>query len=961
MLDKTFDPKSTEPRLYQAWEDSGLFAPKDDPAAEPYAIVIPPPNVTGSLHIGHALNNTLQDVLTRFHRMRGKAVLWLPGTDHAGIATQMVVERQLAAEGNISRRDLGREAFVEKVWAWKAESGGTIIRQLRRLGASCDWSRERFTLDEGLNAAVRKVFVQLYKQGLIYRDKRLVNWDPHFQTAISDLEVEQREVDGHYWHFAYPLADGVTYEHPVAFDEAGKATEWETRDYIVVATTRPETMLGDTGVAVHPDDARYAGLVGKEIDHPITGRRIRIVADDYADPTKGSGAVKITPAHDFNDFGVGKRTGLAALNVLDAFARITNADTPDVPDEYVGMDRFEARKAIVARAEAEGWLKAIEKTRHVVPHGDRSGVVIEPWLTDQWYVDAHTLAQPAIRAVEQGDTVFEPKSYEKIYFEWLRNIEPWCISRQLWWGHRIPVWYGFAKEGDTENVTGNGQKIFCAESEAEARSLAEAYYGAGVTVRFQTRDTSEIWSEGKRPKPLPIASGGGWGDEIPPVNTVILDQDPDVLDTWFSSALWPFSTMGWPEKTEDLARFYPTSDLVTAADIIFFWVARMMMMGLHFMDEVPFRRVIINGLVRDEKGQKMSKSKGNVIDPLGIIDDLGADALRFTMTILSGTRDIKLSRSRIEGYRNFGTKLWNAARFCQMNECVRVEGFEPGAVQQTINRWIRGETVRAERAVREALEAGRFDDAANALYRFVWNVFCDWYLELAKPVFQGADEAARAETRAMTAWTLDQTLKLLHPGMPFITEELWGELGKAGPPRESLLIGAAWPELPDAWVDPAAEAEIGWLIDLVTEVRSLRAEMNVPPSARPPLAMVQPDEEGAARLARHRDLILTLARVSAAETAEAAPAGAVTFVSGGGAFALAVADFIDLAAERARLGKEIAGFDSDIAHVNKKLGNPNFVVRAAPDVVEEQRQKLAEAEAGLARLQAALARLEAMG
>ncbi|WP_306003989.1 valine--tRNA ligase [Brevundimonas sp. C43] len=908
MLEKTFEPQAAEPRLYAQWEESGLFSPRTDDAAEAYSIVIPPPNVTGSLHIGHALNNTLQDILARYHRMKGKAVLWLPGTDHAGIATQMVVERQLAAAGNIGRRDMGRDAFIEKIWEWKAESGGTIVRQLRRLGASCDWSRERFTLDEGLNAAVRKVFVQLHKEGLIYRDKRLVNWDPHFQTAISDLEVEQREVDGAYWHFAYPLADGVTYEHPVAFNEDGKATEFETRDFIVVATTRPETMLGDTGVAVHPDDDRYAGLVGKFVTLPITGRRIPIVADDYADPTKGSGAVKITPAHDFNDFGVGKRAGLPSLNILDAFGRITDVDTPDVPAEYVGQDRFAARKAIVARAEEEGWLREIEKPKHVVPHGDRSGVVIEPWLTDQWYVDAKVLAQPALKAVEQGDTVFEPKSYEKIYFEWLRNIEPWCISRQLWWGHRIPAWYG-----------PNGE-IYVAETEEDAREQAMADYDSEVA----------------------------------------LTQDEDVLDTWFSSALWPFSTMGWPEKTDDLERFYPTSDLVTAADIIFFWVARMMMMGQHFMGEVPFKRVIINGLVRDEKGQKMSKSKGNVIDPLGIIDELGADPLRFTMAILSGTRDIKLSKQRIEGYRNFGTKLWNAARFSQMNEARRVEGFDPATVDQTINRWIRGELTKAERAVSQAIEGGRFDDAAGALYRFVWNVFCDWYLELAKPVFQGADEAAKAETRAMTAWTLDQTLKLLHPVMPFITEELWAELGKEGPARDGLLIGAEWPVLPDAFIDASAEAEIGWLVDLVGEIRGLRAEMNVPPSAKPPLAFVAPDAVTAERIARHRDLILTLGRVSEVGSADAAPTGTVTFVSGGSTVALSLAGIIDLTAERARLEKEIAAFDSDIGHVNKKLGNPNFVSRAAPEVVDEQRAKLAEAEAGKVKLQAALARLASL-
>ncbi|MCZ8194344.1 valine--tRNA ligase [Brevundimonas sp.] len=933
MLDKTFDPTAAEPRLYAVWEASGGFAPRTEGAAGAYSIVIPPPNVTGSLHIGHALNNTLQDILARYHRMKGKAVLWLPGTDHAGIATQMVVERQLAAAGNVGRREMGRDAFVETVWKWKAESGGTIVRQLRRLGASCDWSRERFTLDEGLSAAVRKVFVQLYRDGLIYRDKRLVNWDPHFQTAISDLEVEQKEVDGTYWHFAYPLADGVTYEHPVAFDAEGKPTEWETRDHIVVATTRPETMLGDTGVAVHPEDARYAGLVGKAVILPITGRRIPIVADAYADPAKGSGAVKITPAHDFNDYQVGKRAGLPMINIFDQFGRLLSSEfdvftwghrAPNaqgtvladeevvgetgfdrIPAEWRGMDRFAARKAIVARAGEEGWLKAIEKTRHMVPHGDRSGVVIEPWLTDQWYVDAAVLARPALKAVEDGATVFEPKSYEKIYFEWLRHIEPWCISRQLWWGHRIPAWYG-----------PNGE-MFVAETEAEARSQA--------------------------------------GD-LP------LIQDEDVLDTWFSSALWPFSTMGWPEETEDLKRFYPTSDLVTGFDIIFFWVARMMMMGLHFTGEVPFRRVIINGLVRDEKGQKMSKSKGNVIDPLEIIDALGADPLRFTMAILSGTRDIKLSRQRIEGYRNFGTKLWNAARFSQMNGCERVAGFDPATIGGALNRWIRGELTRTERAVSAALEDGRFDEAAQALYRFIWNVFCDWYLELAKPVFSGADEAARAETRAMTAWTLDQTLKLLNPIMPFITEELWGELGKVGSTRdEGLLLTAAWPDLPDSFIDLAAEAEITWLVDLVTEVRALRGEMNVPPSAKPALTFVQPEAATAALAARHRDLILTLARVSGADSAPAAPAGAVTIVSGGATAALTLAGIVDLSAERARLEKEIAAFDSDIGHVMKKLGNPNFVARAAPEVVEEQRARLAEVEGGKARLAQALERLKAMG
>ncbi|MDO9335216.1 MAG: valine--tRNA ligase [Caulobacter sp.] len=882
MLEKTFDPKTVEPRLYAAWEASGAFAPTDNPEAEPFSIVIPPPNVTGSLHIGHALNNTLQDVLIRFERMRGKAALWLPGTDHAGIATQMVVERQLAEAGNMSRRDMGRDAFVDKVWEWKAESGGTIVNQLRRLGASCDWSRERFTLDPGLSAAVRKVFVQLHKQGLIYRDKRLVNWDPHFQTAISDLEVEQKEVDGAYWHFAYPLEDG-----------SGE---------IVVATTRPETMLGDTAVAVSPDDERYRHLIGKCVRLPIVGRPIPIIADEYADPEKGSGAVKITPAHDFNDFQVGKRHNLPSISIMDAYGKINE----NAPAEYRGLDRFVARKKVVEQFEELGLLREIEKVKHQVPHGDRSGVVIEPYLTDQWYVDAETLAKPAIKAVEDGKMVFSPKNWEKTYFEWMRNIQPWCISRQLWWGHRIPAWYG--PDG----------KIFVEETEAAARAKATEHYGQATALR----------------------------------------QDEDVLDTWFSSGLWPFSTLGWPEETEDLKRFYPTHTLVTGFDIIFFWVARMMMMGLHFTGEVPFHRVVINALVLDEKGQKMSKAKRNVIDPLVLIDKYGCDAMRFTLTAMSGqARNIKLSEQRIEGYRNFGTKLWNATRFCQMNGCYRVEGFDPATVSQTLSKWIRAETAKTAAEVTTALEAAAYDEAAGALYRFVWNVFCDWYVELSKPILNGEDADAKAEVQAMTAWVLDQCLILLHPVMPFITEELWAQTAEGGPARDGFLMSTSWPAYPDSFADAAAEAEIDWVIGLITEVRSLRAEMNVPPGARLPLTLSGAGPDSLDRLGRHRDLILSLGRLQSAQPGEA-PAGSVPFVIGEATGALAIAEFIDLAAEKTRLVKEIAGHDADIERVNRKLGNPDFLAKAKEEVIEENRGKLADAEAAKAKLAAALTRLE---
>jgi valyl-tRNA synthetase len=887
MLEKTYQPSEIERAVYARWEAADAFRcgrPERVAAgATPFSIVIPPPNVTGSLHMGHALNNTLQDILARFERMRGKDVLWQPGTDHAGIATQMVVERQLMENQEPDRHAMGRERFVQRVWEWKEESGGVILNQLKRLGASCDWNRERFTMDEGLSAAVLKVFVELYRAGLIYKDLRLVNWDPKLLTAISDLEVVQVETKGNIWHFRYPLKD-----------EPGR--------FVTVATTRPETMLGDTAVAVHPDDERYRDIVGKTVVLPLVGREIPVVADDYADPEQGSGAVKITPAHDFNDFEVGKRHGLEMINVFDQHARINEA----APEAYRGLDRFEARERVIADLEAEGLVEAIEEHAYAVPYGDRSNVVIEPFLTEQWYVDAATLAKPAIEAVERGETSFIPQNWEKTYFEWMRNIQPWCISRQLWWGHQIPAWYG--PDGE----------IFVAHDETEAKALARAHYGED------------------RP----------------------LERDPDVLDTWFSSALWPFSTLGWPEQTPELERYYKTDVLVTGFDIIFFWVARMMMMGLHFMREAPFHTVYIHALVRDEKGQKMSKSKGNVMDPLEMADTFGADALRFTLAAMAAQgRDIKLARSRVEGYRNFGTKLWNAARFLEMNECVRVEGFDPAKLEQTVNKWIAGEAEKAAAAVTENIEAYRFNDAASAIYRFIWNIFCDWYVELIKPVLQGDDAAARAETRATAAWALDQALKLLHPFMPFITEELWGRLGEQGPGRDSMLILAEWPQL-DGLIDREADAELDWVIRFVSEIRSVRSEMNVPAGARIPVVVAEAGAETAARLETYDDVLKRLARLDSIELADAPPAGAVQLVLDEATVALPLSDIIDIAAETDRLKREIDKMDSEIDRIDAKLANEQFVARAPEHVVEEQRERKADAEAVTARLRDALKRLE---
>lgn len=950
MLNDRFDPAAAEGRIYKAWEEADCFKPSGDTSAEAYSIVIPPPNVTGVLHMGHALNNTLQDVLIRFERMRGKNVLWQPGMDHAGIATQMVVERQLAADGNESRASLGREAFVERVWQWKEESGGQIKGQLKRLGASCDWSKERFTLDEGLNEAVNKVFVEMYNEGLIYRDKRLVNWDPHFQTAISDLEVEMREVKGSYWHLRYPLADGETYEHPI-MDEDGKPAGTETRDYLVVATSRPETMLGDTCVAVHPDDERYKSLHGKFIDLPIVGRRIPIVADEYPDPEKGSGAVKITPAHDFNDFEVGKRAGHTPLNILTAVAAIVDGDEADaagIPADLRGLDRFEARKAVVSFFEDNDLMAEIEKLKIEQPFGDRSNVVIEPWMTDQWYVDAKTLAQPAIAAVKEGKTRFVPQNWEKTYYNWMDNIQPWCISRQLWWGHRIPVWYGPTKEDLTalSSVALDMPKIFVAETKAEIIAQAKSYYGNSIDIDFEIDGPQE---------------GKSIFDESGALVHVRLLQDSDVLDTWFSSALWPFSTQGWPEQTADLKTFYPTATLVTAFDIIFFWVARMMMQGIQFMGEVPFKDVYIHALVLDEKGQKMSKSKGNAMDPLELVDEFGADALRFTMAAMAAQgRNIRLSKQRVEGYRNFGSKLWSAARFAEMNEATAPDNFDAGNLNNAVNKWIVGELATCAADVTKSIEDYRFNDAASALYKFIWNQLCDWYLELVKPLLSGADAAVKAETRDTLGYVLDETCKLLHPFMPFITEELWEARAPGRSEGGNYLMLKEWPTYGVELRDAASDAEIAWVIDMISEIRSVRGDLGVEGGAKVPLALVGASDETQGRAQRHRDILMRMARLESLELADATPDGAVSTVVGETTLALKIADLIDVDEAKALLDKDIAALDKDISSTEKKLGNANFVERAPPEIVEENRERIVEWTARREKLGAARARLDAI-
>ena len=885
-LDKIYHPKEVEERYYAFWEESGAFACDPQSNARPYVIMMPPPNVTGSLHMGHALTFTIQDVLIRWHRMSGQDAFWQPGMDHAGIATQMVVERQLA-EQDLHRRDMGREAFVERVWQWKEESGGTITRQLRRLGASADWARERFTMDDGLSEAVRKVFVQLFKEGLIYRDKRLVNWDPKLHTAISDLEVQQKEVKGKLWHFRYPI-------------------EGEEGRYIVVATTRPETMLGDTAVAVHPDDERYKDLVGRHCVLPLVGRRMPIVADLHADPEAGSGAVKITPAHDFNDFEVGRRHDLTFINIFDENACLND----EVPAAYRGMDRFAAREKVVADIEALGLLDQVEDHTHSVPHGDRSGVVIEPWLTDQWYCDAKTLAEPCIKAVEDGRTRFVPKQWENTYFEWMRNIQPWCISRQLWWGHQIPAWYG-----------PDGQ-VFVEETEEEALKAAEAHYGRPTT----------------------------------------LERDGDVLDTWFSSALWPFSTLGWPSKDEavqhDLERYYPGSVLVTGFDIIFFWVARMMMMGMHFMGDVPFRDVYIHALVRDQHGQKMSKSKGNIIDPLELIDSYGSDALRFTLASLAVPgRDIKLSADRVEGYRNFTTKLWNAARFCLMNQAKVDEALKPEALEQTLNRWLVGKVVALRNGLDASISAYRLNDAASQLYHFTWAEFCDWYIELSKPILTGPDEAAADEVRRTTGWALNHLLRLLHPFMPFVTSALWEHFRGANAPE---LISAELPEFDETIVDREAAEEIDWVIRLISEVRAVRAEMNVPPAAIVPLAVRDADAISRKRLDTHEALISRLARVKRhSDSGDGDAAGTLQILLGEATFLLPLADVIDISAERGRLERELEKARQELTKIDRKLGNEQFIAKAPVEVVEENRERREEAALMVGKLEAAVTRLAA--
>ncbi len=905
-LPTTFDPADIEARWYAHWETNGCFRPAR-PEAEAYTIVNPPPNVTGSLHIGHALDNTLQDVVIRYERLRGKDALWVVGTDHAGIATQMVVERQMEARQD-KRTNYSREAFVDKVWEWKAESGGTITNQLRRLGCSMDWSREQFTMDPHFTRAVIKTFVDLYNDGLIYRDKRLVNWDPKLKTAISDLEVETQTIAGSFWHLRYPLADGATLP--------------DGRDYLEVATTRPETMLADMAVAVHPDDERYASVVGKHIVLPLTGRRIPVIADEHADPELGSGCVKITPGHDFNDFEVGKRAGFAAaemLNMLDAEANVCQTADGLVPAEFLGLHRFRrdgvdgARELVVKRMKELGLLiphvtrdKDGNEVEHdaeprqiATPFGDRGGVVIEPWLTDQWYVNAAELSKKPLEAVRSGDVQIVPKTWEKTFFNWMENIQPWCVSRQLWWGHRIPAWF-----------TDDG-RCFVAEDEAAAQAMA----GEGIA----------------------------------------LTQDEDVLDTWFSSALWPFATLGWPERDAPLLqKHFPNSLLISGFDILFFWDARMMMMGFYNMGQKPWDKLYLHGLVRAADGAKMSKSKGNVVDPLGLIDQYGADALRFFMAAMeSQGRDIKMDEKRVEGYRNFATKLWNAARFCQSNGIGASSTIKAPTARLAANQWIIGEVAACVTEIEKAMADLRFDAAANAIYQFTWSKFCDWYLELIKPVFAGdADSSPAVETRAVAGWALDQILVMLHPFMPFITEELWHKLGA----REYELIVAQWPK-PEAEVSKEATDAIDWVIDLTTNTRSAKNELGIAPGAKLAAWLPSPSDVAARTIERSSAAIERLARLTPVTIGVAPTGPAMQVTAGEDVFVIPLEGIVDIAAEKARLEKALAASQKEAKSLEGRLSNPAFAEKAKPEAVEKARADLAHHQGEVERMTAALARL----
>ncbi len=877
MLDKNFNFKDIEEKLYKSWEDSGLFSPAGD--GNPYTIMMPPPNVTGILHVGHALNHTLQDILIRYHRMKGRKTLWQPGTDHAGIATQMMVERKLEKDGLPKRKEMGREAFLEHAWQWKEESGGAIVGQLGRLGTTPDWSRERFTMDEGLSKAVLKAFVSLYNDGLIYKDNRLVNWHPGLETAISDLEVEQKEQKGKMWHIRYPI-------------------EGETEQFITVATTRPETMLGDTAVAVHPDDARYKDVVGKSVSLPITGRLIPIVADDYSDPEKGSGAVKITPAHDFNDFEVGKRHDLPMINIFTRQAKIIEHE--DIPKKYHGLDRFVARKEVLKELEELDLLVEIENIKHAVPYDEKTKtVVIEPFLTEQWFVDTPTLAKPAAQAVRDGRTRFIPQQYENMYFQWVDNQLPWCISRQLWWGHQIPAWYD--KDG----------KVYVAETEEEAQAQA----GEGVT----------------------------------------LTRDDDVLDTWFSSALWAFSTLGWPDKAPELVQYYPGDTLVTSFDIITFWVSRMMMFSLYFMDDVPFKDVYIHALVRDKNGQKMSKTKGNVMDPLDLIDKYGADALRFTLCALcSQGRDIRLAEDRLEGYRNFVTKLWNASKYAEMNKCNFDPAFNPATAKYVPNQWIIGETFKAAKSFEKSIDEYRFNDAANGLYHFVWGTFCDWYLEFTKASLSSEGEHAD-EIRKTTAWVLSQTYILLNPVMPFVTEHLYAKRVS----DEEALITKEWPVYDVALVKNDSSQQIEWIIKIISEIRSVRADMNVPAGAKIPLLVKDACENSRNAFQNYNEILKRMARLESIDFTDAVPKGALQTVVEPVTLILPIADIIDLDAEKERLKKQLSKLEDDIQKVSQQLENKNFVERAPAEVIAEKEEQRETAKATHAKVSAALEQLEA--